>query len=284
MWIGRRELRLWGLLLVGIAFWGSIVRSGTPGEATIVARVVESIIGNGAFDVLAWLTAFALAARTPDETHATLREIIWTSVLGLAVLAPARLAAAVGAAGLAAMFLADSRRRAADRGIALVLLALACETFWLSALLQPLHVAAASVDAQICAAMLDLLGATAQAHGNIVDNDSAGFGIVIWPYCTATLQLASVGVAFVVMLLCRGRTPRSADLPWLAGAFAASIALTEVRLTLLAGSADRYEWWHGASGVSAYSMAALGLAILFPLLATREGRARLDEPHARTTA
>ena len=66
-----------------------------------------------------------------------------------------------------------------------------------------------------------------------------------------------------------GQSPRRGHLPWLGMSFVASIALTEMRLVFLAMGPDSYDLWHDGPGTALYSMTSLGLAVLFPVLATR---------------
>jgi hypothetical protein len=44
--------------------------------------------------------------------------------------------------------------------------------------------------------------------------------------------------------------------------------LTEIRLVLLAWDEASYHWWHTGTGASVYGLAALGLSVLAPILAT----------------
>jgi exosortase/archaeosortase family protein len=112
----------------------------------------------------------------------------------------------------------------------------------------------------------------ATVHANIVDNISANFSVAIWPYCASSLPLAGVSLAFLVMVLYLGHPPRRRHVPWLCMSFVGSILLTEIRLLLLATNEASYEWWHDGPGVSVYAVAALVLAVVFPILATRGDR------------
>ena len=43
--------------------------------------------------------------------------------------------------------------------------------------------------------------------------------------------------------------------------------LTEIRLVLLGTDRAHYVWWHEGPGVTIYALTALGLAVVFPILA-----------------
>jgi hypothetical protein len=73
-------------------------------------------------------------------------------------------------------------------------------------------------------------------------------------------------------------------LPWLAAACIGSIALTEIRLVLLAWNETSYQWWHNGSGVTVYTLALLGLAVLCPILATPGPPAEADRGVVRGAA
>ncbi len=88
----------------------------------------------------------------------------------------------------------------------------------------------------------------------------------------------------MVIVLYRGATLRIAQLPWLALSYAASIGLTETRLTLLAWDEASYHWWHNGSGVTVYVLAALGLSVIPPILATARPAADARGAFARGAA
>jgi hypothetical protein len=205
-------------------------------------------------------------------------------LLGGIALAPVRLAAGTALAILGWLLLSDRRAPLAGRQVGLVMLALAFESVWTSRLLAPLHVLIGRLDASICAFLLRVLGTDATAHGNIVDSASTHFSISLWPYCTSSFPLAGVGLAFLVMCLNLGRPPRWRHVPWLGMSFIASIVLTEIRLVLLATGEANYFWWHAGPGVTLYAMTALGLAVGFPILATRDHRAEAVLPGSRPAA
>ena len=264
--IGSREAGYWSVLIVAVAFWANIVR-GTgdmPGLGTMVTRVLD----NGAFDVFAWTLVFARSARMSEAGPASWLQISTAFLVGAIVLAPVRVAAAAALGVLGVLLLTDRRTLKSGRDVGLVLLALAFETIWTSQLLDPLQVFVGRADAAICAFLSGQLHTEAIAHANVVDNLTTNFSIAIYPACASSFPLAGVSLAFLVMCLYQGRSPRAAHIFWLGLSFIASILLTEIRLVLLATNRSNYHWWHDGPGVSIYALAALGLAVLFPMLAT----------------
>ncbi len=73
-------------------------------------------------------------------------------------------------------------------------------------------------------------------------------------------------------------------MPWLAMSWIASIVLTEVRLVLLATNEATYHWWHDGLGATLYGLLALTLAVVFPAMAVRIGRAAETPPSVRQIA
>jgi hypothetical protein len=262
------EVRIWATLLVGAAYWENIVHgSGGSGGFSLVSAV-NSILDNGAFDIFAWILLLARCFASPDRRPASSRDIIVTFSIGVMVLLPTRLVAGLALLPLAVLLFSDPAAPRSVRQMRLVLAGLAFETVWMSSLLAPLHVLAASLDAQATAALLRALGQAAAAHGNVVETIGTQFSIVIWSYCASPFPLADVCLAFAVIVLCRGHVPRRSHLPWLALSCVASVVLTEARLVLLAWDEASYQWWHYGPGMSVYALAALGLAVAAPLLAT----------------
>ena len=263
------EVRLWATLIVGVAYWANIVRGAAGQEALSVMSALNGVLDNGAFAVFAWALLLARCFGHPDRRLASRGAIAVTVLLGLVVLMPARLVTGGAAALLAAVLFTGPGMPSAIRQMRAVLFALAIETLWISPLLAPVHVLVGHLDARVAAALLRALGLQAAQHGNVVENASTQFSIAVWPYCASLFPLADVGLAFVVTVLFRGGALRWSLLPWLAAAVAASIALTEIRLVLLALDADSYRWWHFGPGVSVYTLVALGFAVAPAVLATR---------------
>jgi hypothetical protein len=203
---------------------------------------------------------------------ASRRQIGVAFLAGAVALAPVRLATAVSLVILGVLLLSDRRALQAGRQVALVLLALAFETVWTSPLLVLPHMFVSRMDAKICAFLFGLLNTEATVHGNVIDNVGANFSIEIWPYCTSSHPLAGVGLAFLVMLLYLGQVPRRRHALWLGMSIVASIALTEIRLLLLGTSEANYVWWHDGPGAPIYVLAALALAVVFPVLAAYDPR------------
>ena len=200
-----------------------------------------------------------------------------TIALGLIVALPFRLAAAVALAVLAGLLLTDKRSLRVGRQIGLVLLALAFENVWTSPVLVWLHVLVGSLDARATTALLGLLNIKAIYSFNIIHNVDANFVIEVWPLCASSMPLAGVGVAFLTMFFYFDKIFRVRYLFWLAMSLLASILLTEIRLALLATSEASFQWWHDGPGSSLHTLAALGLAVLFPVLAASTSDAARDQ-------
>ena len=266
--LGAYETRIWAILIVGFAFWANIVRASGQGDAIGLAGIANAVLDNGAFDVFAWALVLARFVAGRDDRPATRRAIVGALVLGAIVLIPARLPCALALAILGGELRTERDAPESVRRMGPVLFALAFEIVWMSPFLAPLHVLVASMDARITSSLLGTIGDMAASHGNIVENIATNFSIVIWNYCSSSFPFAGVGLAFVVLVTYRGKALRIAHLPWLAASLVASAALTEIRLVLLGTDEANYHWWHSGPGVSIYALAALGLSVLFPILAT----------------
>ena len=266
--LGAYETRVWAILMIGFAFWANIVRTSNADGAMALAGIANAILDNGAFDVFAWALVLARFVAGRDDRPATPRAVLGTFALGVIVLIPARLPCALALAILGCALLTERDVPESVRRTSLIQFALAFEIVWMSPFLAPLHVLVASVDARITSALLGTIGDMAASHGNVVENSATDFSIVIWNYCSSSFPLAGVGLAFVVLVTYRGKALRIAHLPWLAASFVASAVLTEIRLVLLGTDEANYHWWHSGPGVSIYALAALGLSVLFPVLAT----------------
>jgi hypothetical protein len=261
------ELRIWGLAIVGVAYWADIIRGSSEHGASVVGSAVDGIIANGVFNACAWGVILTRSWAASDRAPARARDIIATIVAALCVIAPVRLALTLGLALFGSAVYSDSRLPHATRQMRLVFLALAVETLSTTALVAPLHVAVGAFDASATSFLLNLLGQTATHHGDFIENLSSGTGIVVWPLCASTFPLPGVCLAFLLTLLYFNQRLRKSQLIWLVTSCLASVLLTETRLTLMALSEDDFHWWHDGPGTTIYVLAALSLAILFPLLA-----------------
>jgi hypothetical protein len=154
-----------------------------------------------------------------------------------------------------------------SRKVAVLVFCLAIELMWRSVYLLPFHAMIATIDARFCEAILNLVGQSIQVHANQIEDIRAGFAIEVLAPCASSFPLVGVCVAFFVTMLYCDRFPRSADLPWLTLALAASVLLTEARLSLMSMGEATYTWLHDGDGVAVYTLSALVLAILFPVLA-----------------
>jgi hypothetical protein len=266
-YIGARETWLWALLIVSIAYWANIVRGDSPGDPTRFGSMIERVLNNGAFDVFAWMLMFVRVSKISCREPVSLHQTIITLLLGVIVLAPVRIAAAVALFVLGIFMLIDRGSKAAQE-VGLVALALAIVTVWTSSLLAPLHVLVGGVDASIGAVLFGWLGQQATSYANVLENIGEGFGIAIWPYCSSSMPIASVSLAFILIVLYRGATLRVSHLAWVGMSIVSSILLTHMRLLLMASNVTSYLWWHDGPGVTIYALLALGSAVAFPMLAT----------------
>lgn len=272
--IGSREVGFWSILIVAIAFWANVVRATSAGDLPAANSIMMRVLDNGAFDVFAWMMVFARSGRLTEAGAASRRQIGTAFLAGAVALAPVRLAAAVALMLVAWLLLTDRRTSRAGREAALLLLALVLEMVWTSRFAIP-HTIVTHVDARICAFLLGLLHMEATAHADVVANATMGFSVAIWPYCASSYPLSAVCLAFLVTLLYLGQTPRWGHGLWLGMSLITSMLLTEIRLVLLARGESDYHWWHDGPGAPVYVLAAVGLAIVFPVLAARREPTRM---------
>lgn len=265
--ISSKELKSWSVIVIGIAFWANIVIATNGDSGDAIAAMLNRILENGAFDVFAWIMIAVGCIQLHDDRPASGRAILAALLAAALVLVPGRLATAAALTLVAGIVFAGAPAAASARPTRLVLAALAAEALWMSWPLAGLHVLVGTVDAGIVTHLLRALGQAAYQHGNVVENVSGSFSIAVWPYCSSSLPLASVCLAFVVITFYRGHALRRAHLPWLAASLLASVALTELRLVLMAWDAGAYAWWHSGPGVSVYAVAALAVTAVAPMLA-----------------
>jgi hypothetical protein len=266
------ETTLWATAIVAVAYWANIVRAAAADQPFSLEGAANAVLGNGAFDVFAWAMVLTRCVTSRDRRQATPRQVVVALLAGVIVLVPVRLAPALALVLLGVTLFTDREVPPRRRQMRLVLFALAAETVWMT-VLEPLHVLIGRLDAEAAAALLRLLGQVAAAHGNVVDNITAQFSIVVWAYCTSTFPFADLALAFVVIVIYRDQVLQRAQLPWLLLSFAASVVLTEVRLMLLVWSPASYQWWHSGPGLTVYVLIALALAVALPLWATAGGKA-----------
>ncbi|HVY15404.1 MAG TPA: hypothetical protein VHB27_09255 [Rhodopila sp.] len=268
--IGLQETGLWSVVILAVAFWANILRGSAPDDLPGLAPMITRVLDNGAFDVFAWGLIFVRSSRMFAAGPASWARIATVFGIGVIALAPVRLAPGIGLAILGVSLLRDRAAQPAGRQAGLIMLGLALETLWESRFLSGLHILVARADAVIVGDLFRMIGIPAAVSGNVVENLDNGFSIVIWPYCASSMQLAGFVLAFLVMCLYLGRMPRRSDLRWLGLGVIGSIILTECRLVLLGLNESSYHWWHEGPGISIYTVAALGLAVLVPVLATRD--------------
>jgi hypothetical protein len=265
----RRELWVWGIVLAAVAFWGKVMSapgSPDPGLIAAIADIANRVIEAGAFTVAAWVMIVMRAGDLVPSGPASPRLVLALLGIGLLCAIPTRPATAFVLAVLGGALLRSRQATRGGRQAGLLLLALTLVAASESKLFGPLHVWVAGIDAHLVAWTARLAGMPAVADGNVVMQGSSG--IEIWVACTSSVQLPQVVLAFCVVVLHRRGECRWGDLPWLLSALLASVVLTEIRLSQMIRSDAAYTWWHSGPGLTIYSLAALTLALLFPLLAT----------------
>jgi hypothetical protein len=273
--IGVQELWLWCILLAFIAYWANVViLTGDP-DALRPAAVLDSLVGSGAFTVAAWFMVAVRAPRAVPDRPAAFRVILAALGIGLLCAIPARPALALVLALLGVRLLRQPGTTHSGRQAGWLLTCLAVVSA--SEFLGLLHLLVARVDAQVVAGICRALGGSAVAAANTITNGDFELDVLI--SCTSSAPLPQVVLAFVVVVLYRRGDCRRPDLPWLAAALAASVVLTEIRLALMTRGQADYTWWHYGPGVTVYGFAAMGLAVLFPWLATsRTAKVDAEQP------
>jgi len=264
------ELLRWCLALAAIAYFGDIAGASHRPDALAPAALCASLFGAGAFNVAAWLMILGRAAQPLPDRPASLVCIMLALLFGLVCALPLglTLAPTLAVLGLTLRYAPSLPRN--GREIALLLLALSAS--WGSGFARFLAVAAARVDAPIAAAIAGLAGISTQVHGNLIG--AGTFSIEILPGCASTTPLPTVLLAYVVVVLHRGRRFSKTDLPWLLASLLLSIALTELRLALMIPSQPDWNFWHNGEGVTMYEIAALAAATACPWFARPLSRRR----------
>jgi len=265
------ELRAWTLLMIGVAYWANIVRTNDAGQGLSLIAIANSVITEGAFNVLAWIVVFENARSSPREARASGRQICQAVLLCAISVAPTKQAAAIAMLGFAALFCRQPE--IATRRVAIIMLALASEIIWTSPYLDFLHVGVGRLDAAVVAALYRAFGYAVGAHGDVIENAGEQFNIIVIAQCSSSYLLASISVAFIVTILFLRRDRRRPGLGWLCAAYFASVVLTELRLVLMAASHSGYEWWHNGPGYPILSLAPTVPVIYCALMASRSRRA-----------
>jgi hypothetical protein len=267
--VSLRELEIWGLVVVGAAYWSNVVRTARAADMGGAGFVLEAVLQNGAFCVAAWALIAVRTRQAPPGRQARAGEVAIMIGVCLICGVAARQAAIVALAALAVQFLRDG---GSGRMTAALLLALALDMAWSSACTMPLHTVAADLDAQAVRALLRAVGVAAEARDNVVAN-ADGSGVEILVRCASSYPLAAVWLAYLAVSVHQGRLPQWSDAPWVVASLAASVALTESRLTWMAARETDFVWLHEGGGATLYGLVATGSAVLFPLLAAHASRA-----------
>ncbi|HEX3989878.1 MAG TPA: hypothetical protein VHX39_01770 [Acetobacteraceae bacterium] len=263
------ELRRWSLLAAGIAYWANVVRSDEHASTFSILSAANSFLSDGAFNIVAWILIATWAWRgIVSAGPATVRQVVATLALGLLSAVPTRQTTIVGLSILG-IILAMSARTRYGRPIAALTIGLALEMVWTSTYMLPVHHAVAIVDAETSGTILRLFGQAGYGQNNLLINDSTDFRIEILAACASSFPIAGVSMAFLVVMLQWGRFPRFRDWPWMTSSLLASVALTEIRLSVMSLGYGYYHWLHDGDGATVYVLSATILAVLFPILAIR---------------
>jgi exosortase/archaeosortase family protein len=265
--LSEGEARSWALLACAVGYWCNVLRMGSDNSVADTTVFLWAIVNHGAFAVAAWaLIAYRALRRPASPGGANVSSIF--PALGCATLCliTARLPTALALALLALIWLRPPRS-ADTAGVAVLLAALAAELFWGSSLLEPLHLLSAHIDAANAARLLKLAGVPVSVDATRVTNLGNGFTIDVWGPCASTCSMASFVLAYVVTTIFGGRLPGWRDTGWIAGMLLASVLLNTLRLAGMAVAPDDYEWLHDGLGSTWYALAALCVAVSFPILA-----------------
>jgi len=263
------ELLNWILLIAGAAYWGGVIRTYHHDAAIGVVSVAQSVFSDGAFNVAGCGLIAVWARRIELRDIASRWQIAGALAISLLFAVPTRQTTILGLLAVGAVLTFRSPIHTA-RPIAALLLGFAGGMIWTSTYLLPLHAATASFDAELCSGFLRMLGEAVQVRANVLENLGAGINVEILAACASSFPLAGVAMAFMVVMAYAHHVPRLADLPWLVAALLASVALTELRLSLMALGDANYLWIHDGEGGTLYALSATALAVLFPVLAMRQ--------------
>ncbi len=256
----------WTMLIAGASYWGGVIRTYQYDGPVTVGSILQSILGDGAFNIAGWLMIAFWTRSIAPRAVASRWQIAGALALGLVFAVPTRQATIVGLFALGLTLVVRPGTRHA-RLVAALIIGLAVEMVWSSTYLLPLHSTVALFDAKLCSTILHLVGESVQAKGNLLINAQAANNVEILAPCASSFPLGGVTMAFIVVMLYLGRLPRRADLRWFAMAILASIGLTEFRLSFMALGEPNYFWMHDGDGGVLYSLGATSLAVLFPIMA-----------------
>ena len=123
------ELQVWSLVLVGVAYWGNVVRTYPHEGAISLAAIARSIVADGAFNFAAWAMIAGVAGTIAPRGVASSRQIALTTAIALMCVVPTRQAtiAALLTLGLILALPAGTRQ---GRQVAILLFGLAAEMVW----------------------------------------------------------------------------------------------------------------------------------------------------------
>jgi len=269
---GSQELWTWCLTFAALAFWVEILGASRASDPLGIQAVADSFIGAGAFSAAAWLMIIARIGKLELRDTAPAGLIMATLAMGLLCAVPIGMATTLALVLLGAALAAQPGQSRGGREIGYLLLGIAATCA--SRQIGWIHVAAARIDAQIVVRIVHLAGIPATVKDNLVGNDH--FTIEVLNPCASSARLAQVLLAYIVTAIWVRGTLRRSDLPWMAASLLVSIALTEIRLSLMVPSEADWYWWHNGPGRAIYEYVGLALAIAIPMAARR--RAHFTPP------
>ncbi|MDE8349811.1 MAG: hypothetical protein POG74_10060 [Acidocella sp.] len=256
-----------GLAVIFAGYGAALLVFAHHARPSMSGTLLDGIFRFGAFNIAAWLMIFARARAiiSPQPGAAWFIVAAMIAALAAVLAVPSILGAGLAMALLGGGVLLQPKCSQPGREAGWLLLALAgcAGTLYLDGFSLPVVI----WDAQAAAWLSNFAGFHASAQGPFAG--VGAFRIIILTGCSSVAPLASVLLAYLVILLYLHVTPGRADIPWLLASLATSVTLTEIRLSLMLPSYAAWDWWHNGPGVTVYELTALAAAASFPLIASR---------------
>ncbi|HEX4505148.1 MAG TPA: hypothetical protein VH722_05410 [Alphaproteobacteria bacterium] len=144
--------------------------------------------------------------------------------------------------------------------------------------MTPLHALVSWVDARVLDGLMSLIGQPVTRIGNLILSPDSADGLVVLAGCASSNLMLPIGLGLAILLLVsRDRLTRGAlsrtDWGWIALTLAIAVAMNIVRLYLMLGGHDAYEYWHHGTGASVVSVAGLVVTMGAWMIATDPKRA-----------
>ena len=183
------KLYTWTLLFIGASYWGNVLRALPHGEDGHLIWMLNSVLGNGAFNIATWVIIAVRARGIAPTGMASRKQIALAMAIVLMCIVP-RTQATVGPLLALGIVLARTSGTRNGQDVAILLLGIAAELIWGSFYMLPFHASVAKLDAQAVAALLSWAGQSVLAHANLVDNVSAQHSIEVLGFCASTFPLS----------------------------------------------------------------------------------------------